>query len=194
MCQEIIEGRGRELISAAQAIQTREAKIAKKSHLGTESHQRRERMKKMTKVLIVLTLISGFLAVAHAQFANPEDAIQYRQSVMFLIGQHFGRMAAVVKGQSPYDKAAFEQNAAIVDTLAPLPWEAFMVPGTDKGKTDLKSSAFKEKDKFMQDAEKMEAEVAMLAGTAKTGDLDAIKIQFGETGKSCKSCHDDFRK
>ena len=70
-------------------------------------------MKKMTKVLIVLTLISGFLAVAHAQFAKPEDAIQYRQSVMFLIGQHFGRMAAVVKGQSPYDKAAFEQNAAM---------------------------------------------------------------------------------
>ena len=69
-----------------------------------------------------------------------------------------------------------------------------MVPGTDKGKTDLKSSAFKEKDKFMQDAKKVEAETAKLAETAKTGDLDAIKAQFGETGKSCKSCHDDFRK
>jgi cytochrome c556 len=156
--------------------------------------KRRARMKKMTKVLIVLTLMTGFLGVAYAQFAKPEDAIQYRQSVMFLIGQHFGRMAAVVKGQSPYDKAAFEQNAAIVDTLAPLSWEAFMVPGTDKGKTDLKSSAFKEKDTFMQDAKKMEAEVAKLAGTAETGDLDAIKVQFGETGKSCKSCHDNFRK
>ena len=152
-------------------------------------------MKKMATVLIVVTLIIGFLGVAYAQFDKPEDAIQYRQSVMFLIGQHFfGRMAAVVKGQSPYDKAAFEQNAGIVETLATLPWEAFMVPGTDKGKTGLKSSAFKEKDKFMQDAKKMEAEVAKLAGTAKTGDLDAIKAQFGETGKSCKSCHDDFRK
>ena len=151
-------------------------------------------MKKMAKVLIVVTLMTGFLGVAYAQFAKPEDAIQYRQSVMFLIGQHFGRMAAVVKGQSPYDKAAFEQNAAIVDTLAALPWEAFMAPGTDKGKTDLKSSAFKEKDKFMQDAKKMEAETAKLAKMAQTGNLDAIKTQFGETGKSCKSCHDDFRK
>jgi cytochrome c556 len=151
-------------------------------------------MKKMMTVLIVLTLITGFLSVAYAQFDKPEDAIQYRQSVMFLIGQHFGRMAAVVKGQSPYDKAAFEQNAAIVDTLATLPWEAFMVPGTDKGKTGLKSSAFKEKDKFMQDAKKMEAETAKLAEMAQTGDLDAIKTQFGETGKSCKGCHEDFRK
>ncbi|MGA9538622.1 MAG: cytochrome c [Desulfobacterales bacterium] len=151
-------------------------------------------MKKMAKVLIVLTLILGFLGVAYAQFAKPEDAIQYRQSVMFLIGQHFGRMAAVVKGQSPYDKAVFEQNAALVETLATLPWEAFMVPGTDKGKTGLKSSAFKEKDKFMQDAKKMEAETAKLAATAQTGNMDAIKAQLGETAKSCKSCHDDFRK
>jgi cytochrome c556 len=152
-------------------------------------------MKKMAKVLIVLTLVTGFLGVAYAQFARPEDAIQYRQSVMFLIGQHFyDRMATVVKGQSPYDKAAFEQNAAIVDTLATLPWEAFMVPGTDKGKTGLKSSAFKEKEKFMQDAKKMQAETAKLAETAQSGNLDAIKTQFGETAKSCKSCHDDFRK
>ena len=151
-------------------------------------------MKKMATVLIVMTLMTGFLGVAYAQFAKPEDAIQYRQSVMFLIGQHFGRMAAVVKGQSPYDKAAFEQNAAIVDTLATLPWEAFMVPGTDKGKTGLKSSAFKEKDKFMQDAKEFETETAKLAETAQTGNLDTIKTQFGETGKSCKSCHDDFRK
>ena len=151
-------------------------------------------MKKMTTVLIVVTLITGFLGVAYGQFAKPEDAIQYRKAAMILIGQHFGRMAAMVKGQSPYEKAAFEQNAAIVDSLATLPWEAFMVPGTDKGNTDLKSSAFKKKDKFMQDARKMEAEVAKLATTAKTGDFDAIKSQFGETGKSCKSCHDDFRK
>ncbi len=148
----------------------------------------------MATVLMALTLITGFLGAAYAQFAKPEDAIQYRQSVMFLIGQHFGRMGAMVKGQSPYDKAAFEQNAALVDTLATLPWEAFMSPGTDKGKTDLKSSAFKEKDQFMQEAKKLEAETAQLAQAAQTGNLDAIKTQFWETAKSCKSCHDDFRK
>jgi cytochrome c556 len=46
----------------------------------------------------------------------------------------------------------------------------------------------------MQDAKKMEAETAKLVETARTGDLDAIKARFGETGKSCKNCHDDFRK
>ncbi|MFZ0243056.1 MAG: cytochrome c [Desulfobacterales bacterium] len=151
-------------------------------------------MKRMEKMLIVLALTAGVAATAAAQFEKPEDAIGYRQAVMVVIGQHFGRMAAVVKGQSPYDQAAFEENAAIVNTLGSLPWEAFMFPGTDKGKTDLKPVAFKEKDRFMQDAKKMEAEVAKLAEIAKTGDLNAIKAQFGEAGKSCKSCHDTFRK
>jgi cytochrome c556 len=182
-------------VIAAHAVPVKEAEIANKSRLGMETTpKRRACMKKMATVLIVLALITGFLGVAYAQFAKPEEAIQYRQSVMFLIGQHFGRMFAVAKGQSPYDKAAFEQNAALVKIFATLPWEAFMVPGTDKGKTALKSSAFKEKDTFMQDANKLEAETAKLAETAQTGNLDAIKTQLGETAKSCKSCHDDFRK
>jgi cytochrome c556 len=46
----------------------------------------------------------------------------------------------------------------------------------------------------MQDAKKMEAETVKLAETAQTGNLDAIKTQLGETAKSCKSCHDAFRK
>ena len=29
---------------------------------------------------------------------------------------------------------------------------------------------------------------------AKTGDVAAIRAAFGETGKSCKACHDQFRK
>ncbi len=151
-------------------------------------------MKKMMCTMIVSALAVGFVATASAQFEKPEDAITYRQAVMAVIGQHFGRMAAVVKGQSPYDQRAFEKNAAIVSVLGPLPWEAFLFPGTDKGKTDLKPAAFKERDKFMQDAQKMEAEAAKLAEIAKTGDLNAIKAQFGETGKSCKTCHDNFRK
>ncbi|MFD2270711.1 cytochrome c [Undibacterium arcticum] len=27
----------------------------------------------------------------------------------------------------------------------------------------------------------------------KSGDLAAIKVSFGSTGQSCKSCHDNFR-
>jgi len=34
----------------------------------------------------------------------------------------------------------------------------------------------------------------MAAPLAKTGNVDAIKAAVGETGKSCKACHDVYRK
>jgi cytochrome c556 len=141
-------------------------------------------------VLSVLGLLGG---AAFAQFAKTEDAIKYRQSAMFLIGQHFSRMGAVVKGQQPYDKEAFVQNAALVDTLYKLVLDAFMVPGSDKG-SNMKSDALAQKDKFAQRHKTTEMELDKLVSVAKSGDLNAIKAQFGEAGASCKACHDAYRK
>jgi cytochrome c556 len=129
---------------------------------------------------------------ALAQFATTEDAVKYRQSIMSVIGTHFSRMGAVVKGEAPYAKEAFEQNANIVATLMPLPWEAFMAAGSNKG-SGMKAEALARKDKFMELAKANQAEVAKLAAAAKSGDLNAIKPQFGAAGASCKACHDTYR-
>jgi cytochrome c556 len=145
---------------------------------------------KWVVVAAVLGLLSG---AAFAQFAKTEDAVKYRQSVMFLIGQHFTRMGAVVKGEAPYNKEAFEKNAVLVDSLYRLPLEAFMVPGSDKG-SSMKADALAQKDKFTQLHMATEAELAKLVTAAKGGDLNAIKPQFGAAGASCKTCHDAYRK
>jgi cytochrome c556 len=147
--------------------------------------------KRMTWVVVVAVV--GFLAgSAFAQFAKTEDAIKYRQSVMFLVGQHFSRMGAVVKGEQPYNKEAFEKNAVLVDSLYRLALEAFMAPGSDKG-SGMKADALAQKDKFTQMHNTTEAELAKLAAVAKGGDLNAIKPQFGAAGASCKACHDAYR-
>ncbi len=148
-------------------------------------------MAKRTLVLVLVLVMAG-AAVAFAQFARTEDAIEYRQAVMFLIGQHFSRMGAMVKGEVPFDKAGFAANAAVVENLSPLPWEAFTVPGSDKG-SKMKTEALAEKDKFAAAAKTAQAEIAKLAAVAKAGEIGAIKAQFGETGKSCKACHDAYR-
>ncbi len=147
----------------------------------------------MTRTLVVLILILGIIGVANAQFSRPEDAINYRQSVMFLIAQHFGRIAVVIQGQSPFDGDSVAQNAMLVETLSKLPWDAFAVPGTDGGKTRLKSIAFAEPDQFRKAASEFESASTKLAGAAKQGKLDAIKAPFGDVAKSCQSCHEQFR-
>ena len=151
-------------------------------------------MNAITRVTIFVLFVVFVFGAAYAQFAKPEDAIKYRQSVMFLIAQHFKRMGDVVKGKAEYDKEAFSANADVVKMLATLPWDAIMEPGTDKGDTTMTSAVFDKPAQLNKIAESLEADTAMLASTAKSGDLNAIKVQFGKVAQNCGACHKQFRK
>ena len=150
-------------------------------------------MKGMRKIVVCFAIVVSTIGGAYAQFARTDDAIKYRQAVMFLIGQHVGRMAAVVKGKQPHNREDFVQNAALVETLSTLPWDAFLVEGSDQGDTKMRSEVLKNQDKFKQAAQNMEIEVAKLVSAARSGDLNVIAVQFGAVGKSCKECHEQFR-
>ncbi len=146
------------------------------------------------KVVICGVVLVAMGGLAYAGFAKPEDAIRYRKAVMIVIGQHFGRLAAVIKGQTPYDKKDVEHNAAVISTMAELPWDAVMSPGSDMGDTTLKASAMQEKDKFMDVARQFEMATQKLTAAANNGDLEAVKAQFGEVAGVCKTCHSTYRK
>ena len=61
---------------------------------------------------------------------------------------------------------------------------------TGKG---AKPEIWKEWDKFKKLQGDLQANTAKLAVAAKSGDADAVKAAFGDTGKACKACHDAFR-
>lgn len=150
----------------------------------------------MKKVMLSLLAAAGFLAAAsaQAQFAKPEDAIKYRQSAYTLMGNHMGRINAQLKADKP-DLAAIQRSAAIIDFASQLPGEAY-IPGSETGgnpATRAKPEIFKD-PKVKQIGGKMREDVVKLNTVAKAGDIAAIRAQFGEVGKSCKACHDDYRK
>jgi cytochrome c556 len=123
---------------------------------------------------------------------KPEDAIKYRQSALFIMGQHFGPLAGMAQNKIPYDKDAAMRHAALVEFMSKLPWDRF-APGTDQGNTKAKPEIWLNLEDFKAKAEKMQGEVAKLAQVSKAGDFDALKAQVGETGKACKACHDEYR-
>ena len=150
-------------------------------------------MKKMKKIAIALLGFAGIVAFSAQAQIKPEDAIKLRQSAMKLIGYNFGNIGAMVQDKKPYNKDEAIRNASRVDALSTQPFE-FFIAGTDKGETKAKAEIWKDGDKFKAAAEKMQGEVGKLAQVAKTGDMAALKAQFGTTGGACKACHDDFRE
>lgn len=150
------------------------------------------------KPLAYTTLLAAFIVTcspAFSQFANtkPEDAIKYRQSALFVIGQHFGRIGAMVNGRIPFDAKGAAESAEIVATMSSLPWAGF-IPGTDKGgNTKAKAEVWTEQAKFKDSSDKFVVEATKLAAASKTGNLDTLKASFAATADTCKSCHDAFR-
>jgi cytochrome c556 len=150
---------------------------------------------KIAASILTAAAVVVMASPASAQFAKPEDAIKYRQSVMFMMSQHVGRIGAMVNGKAPYDAQAATDNAALVAELSKRPWHAF-VPGSDKGAipTRAKTEIWIEQQKFKENQEKLVAETAKLLEAAKTNNLDNLKAAFGDAGKACKGCHDNYRK
>jgi cytochrome c556 len=130
---------------------------------------------------------------AHAQFAKPEDAIKYRRAVMTVMATHFGRVAGMANGKISFDPKAAADSADIALMMSKLPFVAF-ISGTDKGETKAEPKIWSEQDKFRAAAEQMQDSMVKLDAAAKSGSLDTIKTAVGDTGKSCKSCHDSYRK
>jgi len=153
-------------------------------------------MKRLSRSMLMAgaALLGAATALpAAAQFAKPEDAIKYRKGALFVMGQHFGRVAAMANGKIPFDAKAAADNAEIATAMSKLPYVAF-IEGTDKGDTKAEPKIWAEMDKFKAAATKMQEEMVKLNVAAKSGNLDAIKAAVGDTGKSCKACHDNYRK
>lgn len=148
-------------------------------------------MKKLFPALAVAVVFAT--PCAHAQFAKPEDAAKYRQSVMFVMQTHLGTVAAMAQGRIPFDAKVAADSAAVVELLSKHPWMGF-TPGSDKvSNTRAKPEIWNEPGKFKEEGDKMQAEAAKLGAAAKSGNLDAIKSAVGNVGGACKSCHDSFR-
>jgi cytochrome c556 len=106
---------------------------------------------------------------------------------------HFGRVAAMANGKVPFDAKAAADNAELATMLSKLPFAGF-VDGSDKGETKAEPKIWSEQDKFRAAAEQMQENMVKLDAAARSGSLDTIKAAVGDTGKSCKSCHDSYRR
>lgn len=137
------------------------------------------------------TLLAGTTFATAA--SKPEEAIRYRQAAFTMIGWNFGTMGEMAKGKSAWDATAFARHAERVGALAPQVPEGFPT-GSDKGaKTGAKPEIWKDPADFQAKMDAFIQQAQALASTARGGDEEAMKAQFGKTAETCKACHQKYR-
>lgn len=150
-------------------------------------------MKRIAASAALAASMMAAVPLAVAQGPDPEKAIEFRQGIYKVIGWYFNPLGAMAKGDLPFDAQTAARNADIVAQMSKVAPDAF-VRGSDAGETAVKPEVWSKPEDFNAKMEAFQKEAAKLAEVAKAGDFDAVRAQVGETGKTCKSCHDDFRK
>ncbi|MFH1871144.1 MAG: cytochrome c [Pseudomonadota bacterium] len=146
---------------------------------------------------VVATLAIGLSGALLAQtIGKAEDQIRWRQSVMQTQVWSMARIKANIEGS--YNKDQVIQAANTIQALANSGSGGLFQPGTDTGKgwrdTNVKPEMFKNAAKLKEVGMAYNKEANEMAKVAASGDAAAVKAQFGNLGKACKGCHDEFRK
>lgn len=143
---------------------------------------------------IAALALGAMLASNAAAQAKPEDLVKQRKAALTMVAKYFGPIGGMVQGRVPFDAKIAARNAGYLETLSAMPWDGFDASTESFKDTRAKPELYKEKAKFDQMATDMQGAIAKLNGAAKGGDLNAIKAAFGDVGKTCKTCHDAYRR
>ena len=143
------------------------------------------------------TLVVGVLCAAPLVMAEQtptERAIEYRQAAMTLVGANFKPLGGMLKGEIPFEQAAFARHAADLAAVASIDILRGFPADSDGEGSKAKPDIWLDWEKFRHGMETFTRESARLADVAAGGDRGAIKEQFGATAKTCKGCHDAFKE
>ena len=140
-------------------------------------------------VVVVGALLLGVSAVVAQQ-----DLVKHAQTFMKGNGKNAGALAAIVKGEKPYDQATVDAALAqFEDTAKQLPT---LFPESIKG---LKADGdYSSTSKIWEDKAGFDARIAsfgkvVMEAKPKIKDLETLKATFPAIGKECKDCHETYR-
>ena len=142
-------------------------------------------------IAIVGTLMLG--ACVSSAYASADDAIKGRQGCMKASGKMMGELAAMFKGEKPYDAGAVKASLAAHDAAC-ADWAKWWGEDTKKGETVetwAKPEIWSDPEGFKAAGEAFYGKYVALA---QSKDEASFKAAFQEVGNGCKGCHEKFRR
>src|SRR5215475_7223223 len=137
-------------------------------------------------------LVAGTLLLSLGGVMAEPDQVKDTQAMMKGNGKNAGALAAMIKGEKPYDQATVDAALKqFADTGKKLPT---LFPESIKGKTF--DGDYQPTDKIWSDKAGFDEHIASFAKTvseAKITDLDTLKATLPVIGKQCGGCHETYR-
>ena len=144
-------------------------------------------------IMLVIAVVLNLLSATATAAGKPEHAVTYRQGIMSAMAWNVGPLGKMIKGDVTFDAERFAFLAARAALLAPMALEGF-TPDTAEVKSEAKPELWTHIDDFKKRLKDLETASAELAKVAKVGDEAKMRVQFGDTVKICKGCHDEYQK
>lgn len=125
--------------------------------------------------LALFTTLALATAATQAVTVAEKDAIKFRQSAFFLMGNLFGEINGMAQGRIPMNEATVKESAAVLNAVASLPFHGFP-EGSDKGQTKAKPEIWSEADKFKKAASEAQSAIGKLNTAVAAGQLKTSKV------------------
>lgn len=148
-------------------------------------------MRKPEDVLAAAVVAAmAFAAVALA--ASTTEVIKNRQAAMESIGDAVGGLAAIAKGEVPFDAEVVKAKATTIKDHLQMASELFP-EGSHEGEveTRAKPEIWSNHADFVEKLETAQAAAESLKSVAEES---TFRPAFGKLGNACKSCHQTYRR
>lgn len=121
-----------------------------------------------------------------------EGIIKERMEVMTYVGREMKCISRMMRSNTPLDSAKIAEAAGNIGNHAKR-MNVLFPKGSNGGVSRASKKIWENWDIFLSSATKMVNVANQLEQTAKKGDESDIRTSFGSLGKTCGTCHNQFR-
>lgn len=146
--------------------------------------------------LLAMGIVMTTSVQANADLFKPEDLVKYRQSIYQVMSAQTKVIGAMTKGEIEFDAKEVHQRSVNMANAAKLLPETYDVKTKGVSESNMLVKAWddmpgvgKKGTDFGKALENLVAKSSEPGFSAK----DSRKA-FGAVAKTCKACHDDYRK
>lgn len=148
-----------------------------------------------TAVLAILAATAvGMAGVSVAHDEHATGIYKVRHDEYSRLGEAFKTLRDATRAGKP-DVAAIKDAAEIVKMASENQYTWYPDGSGPKAgvKTRAKAEIWSKPGEFASAQKFFEQNAEKLSAAAGAGDVAAVRAQYGEVGKACKGCHDNFR-